>query len=198
MTLSTAELDSLRFHLGYGNINVGAYPLTPEGFYELFYNVISPNLSTNTETTSTTAVTAATTTAITLGSVSNIAVNTRLVVDVGDLAEIVTVKSISGSAVTCYFANAHPASGYPVAVMSGLTRLRLLVHSADKAWSTMQSASVTSSAGIKQLGNGEIEWFPGGAVYRQVLEHYNGIVSQIARLVRVGESGGAGGSMELY
>lgn len=198
MTLTASELDSLRFHMGHGNINTGAYPNTAEGMYELYYNVISPQLSTNTETSSTTAVTAGTTQAITLGSVSNITVNTRLIVDVGDLAEIVTVKSISGSAVTCTFANAHPSSGYPVAVMAGLPRLRMLIHSADKAWATLQSSSVTGTAGIKQLGNGEIEWFEGGAVYKQVLQHYNGIVAQISRLIRVAPVGGGSGRVELY
>lgn len=198
MAITTAELDSLRFHLGYGNINVGAYPNTPEGFYELFYNVIGPQLSTNTETTSTTAVTAASTTAITLGSVTNVTAGTQLVVDVGDAAEITVVKSVSGMVATCYFANAHPSSGYPVMVMSGLARLRYLLHTADRVWQKLQSSQITNTAGIHELGNGEIKFFPNGEVYRRTLGHYNGIVEQISRLVRVTSNTGSSGRYELY
>jgi hypothetical protein len=185
MTLSVSEIENLRFHLGYGNIGVGAYPYTPDGFYELFNDVVSPNLTTGNETSSTTAVTAGTTATITVVSATGIAVHTRLVIDTGDQAETVVVKAILGTSVTAYFGTAHAVTGYPVCVESGVTRLRTLLHSADKAWATLQSASVTSSAGIKQVDRGAIEWFPDGSVFSQTLGHYKGIVAQIARLVRV-------------
>lgn len=183
--LTDSEIQSLRFHLGYGNIDIGAYPYTPDGFLEVFEQVIAPNLQTAEETTGSTAVAAASTTTVTVGDIAGIVANARLVVDVGDLAEVVVVKSVGGSAFTAYFANAHPASGYPVAVMSGLARLRLLLHSADKAWAKLQSASITSTAGLKSLGKGSIEWFEGGRVLKDTREHYYAVAQSIAELVRV-------------
>ena len=54
--LTTAEIENLRFHLGYGNLQVGAYPYTPDGFFELFTNVIKPYLSDAEATSATTAI----------------------------------------------------------------------------------------------------------------------------------------------
>ncbi len=185
MALSDSEIQSLRRHLGYGNINVGAYPYTPDGFYELFTQVIAPNLQTALETSSTTAVTSGTTQAITLGSVTGVAAYTRLVVDVGDDAEIVTVKAVSGSAVTASFAKAHTSAGYPVAIESGTAILRMLLHTADRAYEALQSSKITSSAGLRSVGQGEVEWFEGGMVLRGVLAAYRAIASEIGYLVRV-------------
>lgn len=184
MSLTTAEIESVRHHLGWGNISVAAYPYTPDGFYEVFNQIVSPNLSVDTETTSTTSVTAAGNATLTLGVVTNITANTRLLVDVGDAAEIVTVRSVSGLTVTAAFTKVH-AQPYPVAVMCGVARLRMLIYSADTAWSKLQSASVTGTSGIKQLGQGEIEWFSPSAVYQSVLTHYLGICMQLSSLVRV-------------
>lgn len=185
MALTTAEIDALRFHLGYGNINVGALPYTPDGFYELFHTTIGPNLSSGAETTATTPVTGAGPATITPTSMTGIDVHTRLVVDVGTDAETVIVRSVTPTTFTATFAKAHPASGYPVAVESGTTRLRALLASAEAAYSTLRSSQVTQTAGIKQLGQGEIEWFEGAAVYRDTLTHYLGIVELISSLVRV-------------
>lgn len=200
MALSTSEIESLRAHLAYGNVNVGAYPNSPDGFLDLFTNVIGPNLSAGTETTATTAIAAGSTTTVTPVSMTGIAVNVRLIVDVGDLAEFVTVKSLpSASTFSAVFAHSHPATGYPIATVSGVSRLRMLLHSADKAWNTLQSSRITGTAGIKQLGKGEIEYFEGGAVYSQTLQHYKGIVANISQLVRVRpESSGATSRYELY
>ena len=199
MALSTAEVESLRFHLGYGNMSVSGHPYTSDGFYEIFTQIISPNLSTSTETTSTTSVSAAGITTITLGSVTLITPYTRLIVDVGDAAETVVVRAVSGSTITATFAKAH-TQPYPVAVLSGVSRLRQLLHSADTAWATLQSADITGSAGIKQLGQGEIEWFAPSAVYLSVLRHYTGICEEISKLVCVPLAGSSegGSSMAMY
>ena len=128
-------------------------------------------------------------TAITLASVTGIAAYTRLVIDVGDDAEIVTVRSVSGSAVTATFAKAH-TQPYPVAIESGTAVLRTLLHSADAAYDRLRSSSITKTAGLKQLGKGEIEWFEGGYVLRDTLAHYRSIQQQISDLVRVSIAGG--------
>lgn len=185
MTLSASELDEVRLHLQYGNIGIGAYPYTPDGFYEVFSSVVSPYLSTGTETSATTAVTASSTTTVTPLSMTNIVVYGRLIVDVGDEAEIVTVKAISGSTFVAAFLKAHAATGYPIATNSGLARLRMLLHDANKAFASMTGATVTSSAGLKSVGRGAVEWYGQGAVFEAVKQQYLGIVEQISALVQV-------------
>lgn len=183
--LSEAEIQSLRRHLSYGNVAVGAYPYTPDGFYEVFHNVIAPNLETGAETTATTAIAAASTTAVTPVAMTAIAVNTRLVVDVGDEAEIVVVKSVTATTFTAKFAVAHPASGYPIAVQSGLAELRMLLHSADKIRRTLGGSSITGSAGLQSIDKGDVVWFAPGAALASTREQYAEIVTQISELIRV-------------
>ena len=61
----------------------------------------------------------------------------------------------------------------------------MLLADADKAWQTLQSEDITGTAGLKQLGQGEIEWFPGGSVLGETLKHYQSIQNSISSLVRV-------------
>lgn len=185
MALTTAEVESLRYHLGWGNVSVAASPYTPDGFYEVFSQVVAPNLSTATETTATTAVTAGSTTAVTPGDMTDIVVGAQLIVDVGEAAEIVVVRSVTLTTFSAAFANAHPSSGYPVMLMSGKARLRYLLAVADRLWTRMQSSTVTGTFGIKQLGQGEIEWFAPSSVYQGVVNQYVGTVHQLSMLVRV-------------
>jgi len=189
--LTTAEVESLRFHLGYGQIGIGGYPYTPDGFYELFHGVIEPNLTSGEETSSTTAIVAGAATVTPL-AMTGIAVHTQLVIDVGDLAEIVVVKSVTGSTFTAVFAFAHPATGYPIAVLSGVSRLRMLLWLADKAWGLIQSGSSTSSSSTL-LGGGlksvdEISWYPSGSTMTTMeawVSNYRNIQALISSLVRV-------------
>lgn len=192
-------MESLRFHLGYGNLD-GARLYHRNGFKGFFDQVIAPHLTTGPETSATTAITAGATVAVTPASMDGIAPYTRLVVDVADAAEVVTVRSTTPTTFTATFAKAHPASGYPIAVESGVTRLRMLLQAADAAWQKMQSASITSAAGLKQLGRGEIEWFGTGAVLKDTRSHYDAIVNEIASLVGVSpvRSGGCAIRLEAY
>lgn len=183
--LSDPEIEALRFHLGYGNIGVGGYPHTPDGYFEAFRDVVAEYLTTEDETTATTAITANTTTTVTPAAMTGIAVNVRLVVDVGEDAEFVVVKSTTATTFTAKFTLAHPASGYPVAVESGLARCRYLLHRANKAFEKLTGGSITTSAGLKSVGRGAVEWYGDGAVYKQTLGHYRGIVTQLSDLVRV-------------
>jgi len=195
-TVTNAEIEALRFHLGYGNIAVGGYPYTPDGFLELFAQVIQPNLTTAPETTAATATTAGAITVVTPASMTGIAVNGHLVIDVGDDAEEVVVKAVTVSTFTARFAKAHEATGYPVALASGVARLRLLLWSAETAWKSVTGSEITATAGIQSVGKGEVVWFEGNRVLRDTLDAYKAIVSQLSRLVRVEPVavGGAGGS----
>ena len=189
MALTAGEVEALRRHLQYGNIGVGAYPNTPDGFYEVFYDVISPYLSTGTETSATTAITANTTTTVTPASMTGIAVYGRLVVDADEAAEVVTVKAVTATTFVAAFKKAHAASGYPIATDSGVARLRLLLNDADKAFATMTGSTITGSAGLKSVGRGAVEWFGAGAVLSAVQQQYRAILDQIAGLVQVPVNG---------
>jgi hypothetical protein len=185
MSLSAAEIDSLRMHLGYGNIALGAEPYTPDTFLEVFQNVVSPYLSTATETSATTAVAAGSTVVVTPVSMTGITPYTQLVIDVADQAEIVSVKAVAATTFTAYFTKAHAVSGYPIATLRGVSRLRMLLHDADVAWRAMMSQEVGASAGLKQVDKGDVEWFNGASVLRGRLDHYKSIVMLISSLVRV-------------
>lgn len=183
MSISTAECESLRHHLQYGNIDSEAYPYTPDGFQALFEQVIAPNLTTGAETTSASSIVAGLA-VITPASMTDIVPRAQLVIDVGDDAEIVVVGAVTISTFSARFRQAH-AAGTPIAVMSGTARLRMLLHAADKAWSALQDASVGATSGLKQVDRGDVEWQPGGRVIKDRQAHYRAIVDQIGSLVRV-------------
>jgi len=204
MSMSDEEIENTRFHLGYGNLDFGAYPYTADGFKSLFEQVVAPNLTVGDETTATTAVAAGSTTAVTPVSMTGIGLHTRLVVDVGDAVETVVVRSVTVSSFTATFRFAHAASGYPVCVQSGHTRLRLLLAQADKAWEAILSPDLGAAAGIKQVDKGDVVWFEGFPILRDRTSHYKAIVRQISLLTRVppqweSEGGGGGNAaLEVY
>ncbi len=197
MPVSDAEIESLRFHLGYGNVGIGAQPYTDDGFYSLFTQVIQPNLMGGPETTANAAIAAGIAT-VTPVSMVGIVASARLVVDVGTDTETVVVKAVSGSTFTARFAADHVA-GVPVCVESGITRLRGLLHQANTAFEKLNSPGITQTAGIKQLGQGEIEFFQGNKVLADTRTHYRSIVEQLSMLVRVKcANGGRGRRLEAY
>jgi len=187
VAITDAEIEALRFHLGYGNLDFGAYPYSPDGFKELFRDVVAPNLTGTTETTATTAITAGATVAVTPVSMTGIVVNARLVVDVSDAVELVTVKSVSGGNFTATFAKAHPATGYPIALMGGLARLRLMLSQADAAWQAWQDLSIAALGGLKSVDKGDVVWQDNqkNAALDGRLRHYREIVKSLSSLVRV-------------
>lgn len=198
MAMTDSEIESIRVHLGYGAIKVAAYPYTADGFFEVFHQVVQPNLDER-QSTSVALAIAAGAMSVTPASMTGIVPFTKLFVDVADAHELVVVRSVTLTTFSADFAKAHGA-GCPVQVESGVARLRALLWSADKAWGTLQSAGITQTAGIKQLGQGEIEWFPGGQVLAQTLDHYKSIVSMISAIVRVDpawSSSGRGGRSNL-
>lgn len=184
MAVTDAEVESLRFHLGYGNVSgLGANAYTPDGFKELFDEVIAPNLTTGAETTGTTSVSEAGLATITVGALTGIVVNARLVVDVGDAVEIVVVRSLGVLSFSAVFAAEHEAP-FPVAVMGGQARLRLLLHRADAAWQAKQSSDIGDVAGLKRI-EGDVEWFPGGNTLEERERAYESVVRELEFLCRV-------------
>lgn len=196
MAMTDAEIEAIRVHLGWGAIKVAAYPYTPDGFYEVFHQVVQPNLQEGPATTIATAIATGTTT-VTPASMTGIVPFQQVYVDVADDHESVMVRAVTATTFTAKFTKDHPAN-CPVQVESGVARLRALLWSANKAYETLQSSGITQTAGIKQLGQGEIEWFPGGQVLADTVSHYKHIVSMISAIVRVEPAwGGAGGNTTL-
>jgi hypothetical protein len=105
-----------------------------------------------------------------------------LVIDTGDQAETVMVRSVGVATFSAYFAKAHTGT-YPIATMCGVARLRMLLWDADAAWRALNSQSVGSSVGLKKVD--EIEFFGGESQLEGRSEHYRAIVQSIAFLVQV-------------
>lgn len=188
MPLTTSEIDSLRHHLGYGNIGAYAAPYTPDGFLELFSLVIAPNLSEGAQTSATTSIDGTGTVVVTPAAMTGITAYESLVVDTADQAEAVVVKAVTATTFTANFAKAHTSGGYPIAVMSGIARLRLLLWDADSAWRALNAASVGSTSGIKKVD--EVEFFgDGSAALKARTSHYLTICQNIASLVQVAPRG---------
>jgi hypothetical protein len=200
MALTDSEVESLRFHLGYGNIGEYGAPYTPDTFLEMFQGIVSPNLSEGAETSATTSVSAGATTVVTPAAMTGITAYTTLVVDTGDQAEAVVVKAVTATTFTAHFLKDHATSGYPIAVMGGVARLRLLLWDADAAWRALTGSSTGSSSGIKQVD--EISFFgEGTSVLDGRSSHYRSIVATIAALVQVppkGADGQCNARLEAY
>lgn len=127
MALTTAELQRIKFELGFNVLSLGAEPFI--GVSLLFENIIAPYMTAGAATTSTTTVEAAsapTSVAVTLASATGFAAGARVWFDVDDAQESATVQSISGAVVTVALKNAH-AGVYPVSVDGGEAIVRELL-----------------------------------------------------------------------
>ena len=202
MSLTNSEVQSIRVELGYNALEVGAEPYI--GITAIFSQVIQAYLNSGASTTSATDVTAATTAtpvALTLASATGFAAGNRVVVDVDDLQEIATVRSMAAPAITVALLKAHTGT-YPVTVEGGETIVRRIlgkIRLIDEA----QSNAMLTAAGVKKVD--EIEFFDksGGDIsttltaqreyWRQELADTLGV--QYLRKMRRGQASGA---YELY
>jgi hypothetical protein len=184
VALTNSEIENLRFLLGWGNLTTAAYPYTPDGFYEVFYDIVAPNLTEGAETTASVAISAAGIATITPASMTDIVAYARLVIDVGDDDETVTVRAVTATTFSARFTLAH-AAPYLIAVESGLTRLRGLMARAFKVLSEKTGTKITSSAGLKMVGQGEVEWFGATSALMATDAQFLAIRREISSLVRV-------------
>lgn len=186
--ITVSETEKLRYHLGYGNVGIGGYPYTPDGYFELFTNVIAQYLTSGAVTTASVAIAAAGTFEVTPASMTSIATYVRLVIDVPPDEETVVVRAATVTTFSATFTKAH-AAPFSVEVESGVTRLRALLAAADRALADCFSGATASTAGLKKVD--EIEFYQAlkGAATNLVLagklEQYKRIVLAIADLVRV-------------
>ena len=149
MSLTDEELYRLRYELGFNLMTTSAIPYI--GVTQLFDQVIQPYLASGTNTTSSTAVTAATSATpatLTLASATGFASLARVVVDVDDREEIVTVQSVSGNTITALFKLAHTGT-YPVILEGAESIIRDILRQIRGVQKQLSSA--TSTAGLKRV-----------------------------------------------
>lgn len=180
MSITDSEAESLRHHLQWGNVE--ASPYTPDGYQDLIALVVA-NLTTAPETNSVSAIVAGVT-IVTPAAMTGIVPYAKLLVNVGDDSELVTVAGVTASTFSARFQRAH-AAGVPIAVWSGTARLRQLLHRADQAWAALQAPEIGATAGLQSVDKGDVVWQQRGAVLRDRERHYRAIVAELSSLVRV-------------
>ena len=149
MALTDGEIAAIKRELGYNLLEIGAVPYI--GITQLFEQVIQPYLATGTNTTSITTVTASTTATpatLTLASATGFTALARVIVDVDDREEVVTVQNVSGSTITALFKLAHTGT-YPVILEGGESIVRDILRQIRGV--QKQITSATSTAGLKRV-----------------------------------------------
>lgn len=200
MALTASEVARLKNHLGYNVLSNGAQPYI--GIATIFEQVIQVYLTGGAITTSTTAVTAATSptpATLTLASATGFTAGDVCIVDVDSREERATIQAVSGSTITLLLSLAHSGT-YPVVVEGPEALVRSVLKKADAAWSALNSA--TSTAGLKQVDNGGVEWFgshEGGLIQslRSQLNYWRDELASLLGIVRLNKRGG-GGMVSLY
>jgi hypothetical protein len=171
---------------------------------EVFNQVIATYMTEGADTTSATAVVAALTSTpvpITLASGTGFAAGVRVVVDVDDLQEVATVRSMAAPIITLALSKAHTGT-YPVTVEGGLSIVRGIL-AKIRAVDDAQGDTMLTAAGVKKVD--EIEFFDKSAgdisatlaaqreYWRQELADSLGVV-----YLRKMRRGAAGSGYELY
>lgn len=203
MALSDAEVESLRFLLGWSNLGIRAYPYTNDLYWESLYGVVVPSLTEGAVTTASVAIAAAGIFDVTPASMTDIVPYARLIVDAGEDEETIAVRATTATTFNARFARAH-AAPFMIAVESGLTRARGLMRRAFVALEQLTGTKILSSAGLKMVGQGEVEWFGPTAVLMATNAQMLAIRQQLASLVRIPlredyhESGGPAQRLETY
>lgn len=157
-TLDDAELDRLRYELGYNVLTIGAEPYF---WHVRVFDIIRQYVvaSATAATTSSTAVAATGPASLTLASAAGIAAGARLVLDADDAAETVTARDVAGSVVSVVCQKTH-AGVYPVEIESARTLVRGKISECLRLQRLVDEAA--ESAGIKRVD--EVEFF-GDATY---------------------------------
>lgn len=208
MALLTSEVIRVRAELGYNVMGLQAIPYI--GISAIFDEVIQQYITAGASTTSSTPVTAAdepTPQTLALGSGAGFSAGCRVVVDVDDRQEVVTVQNMPGAnSLTALMQKAHTGT-YPVTVEGGesivrehLQHLRLL----NGPGSVL--TRLADYMGIKKVD--EIEFFGGGSgglvdgkdpltQVRSLIEYHRDELASALGVERLNRRGGGGG-VEIY
>lgn len=165
MALTDAEIQRIRYELGYPNLNVAAEPYI--GIVAIFEQVIQPYTLGGAATTSSTPVTAATTPTpqtLTLASATGFASGDVIIVDVDSRQERATIQNLSGVSATVLLSLAHSGT-FPIVQEGGesiirdiLRELRLLANGMNGSAGTL--TTMQSRLGLKQVD--DVQFFGGG------------------------------------
>lgn len=160
--LLDAEIARIKSELGFNLLNIGAEPYI--GITRYFEQVAIPNLNTASIATSSTTVTASDPTSgpspvsLTLSSATGFAMFARVVVDVDDVSEMTTVRSVSVNTISVSLSLAHSGT-YPVCVESGETLVRYYLARCRSMADKIDEAAET--AGLKSADKGDVVFFGG-------------------------------------
>lgn len=158
MALTDAEIQRIRYELGYPNLNTAAEPYI--GIVAVFTQVIQPYTLGGTATTSATPVTAASTPtpqSLVLASIGDITAGSVVLVDVDSRQERATVQSVSGSSITVQLSLAHSGT-YPVVLEGGESIIRDILRELRQVSDAI--VNLKDRVGLKKAD--EIEFFGGG------------------------------------
>lgn len=154
-TLNADEMNRVRAEIGDTIVGYGALP-----YFDIraVYDVVRDNVSSSSvaATSSSTTVSAAGPTTITLASATGFEALQRIVLDVDDARETVTLRSLSGSVASVVCTKTHSGT-YPVQVESALTLVRGILSDLVTLEQTIRAQF--GSAGIKRVD--EVEFFGG-------------------------------------
>ena len=201
-TLNADEMNRIKLEVG---DTVMGYGAVAHFGVRSIYDVIRDNVSSSSvaATTSTTTVSAAGPTTITLASATGYEAGQRLVLDVDDARETVTLRSLSGASASVVCTKTHSGT-YPVEVESALTLVRGIL--SDLVTLEQQGRSMVGSVGIKRVD--EVEWFgasEGGSPLVQLQHRRSALRMELAELCGIGwiyrevlSRRSGGGSFEVY
>lgn len=165
-TLTDDELARIKSEVFDNLLGVGAIP-----YFDVrtLYPVIRDNVESSdvVATTSSTAVTSTGAVTLTLASATGYAAGQRIVLDVDDARETVTIRSVSGATVSVVCRKLHSGT-YPVEVESALTLVRGLL--SDLITLEQIERGAFETAGVKSVDR-EVEFFgasEGGSKLAQV------------------------------
>ena len=203
MALTTGELDRIKSELGYNLLEFAAQPYI--GVAALFEQVIRPYLREGATTTSTTAVVAAPRGALVslvLASATGVTAFSKLAVDVDDLFEYATVRSITGSTVSVYLKKAHSGT-YPVTLDGGLQQIREALAALQAVREKMADPEIDETGALKKVD--EVEFHDvNGKSWLQLLQdqqrHWRRELSSFLGVPQKTDlnMGGGGGVCALY
>lgn len=158
MALTDAEIQRIRYELGYPNLDTAAEPYI--GIVAVFTQVIQPYTLGGAATTSATPVTAASTPtpqSLVLNDATGITAGSIVLVDVDARQERATVQSISGASITVQLSLAHTGT-YPVVVEGGESIIRDILAELRRVSDAI--GNLRDRVGLKRAD--EIEFFGGG------------------------------------
>lgn len=203
MALLESEVRRIKVELGYNALAYAAEPYI--GVAALFEQVIQPYLLAGAVTSSATTVTASSSpalTTLTLASATGFHLFDQVVIDVDDVQETATVRSLAGSTIGVMLTGAH-AGTYPVTVEGGESFAREMLANIRRTRSRMEASRGTGA--LKKVD--EIEFYQSGggnrSQFQTLADELDYWRTELARVLGVqrlnrGPQGGGGSRATLY